>query len=158
MRTITGCVALLSASMVCSSAVAQGFPPVVNSLLLIDHVNTPIHGTVTATNDPTSWGPAAADFTLASYTPLFGAPPNSPGLVHPASWDPSTQFFSWNPAGSSLGDYVWNVSATNAFGTGLGTITVNREFIDEPNMPEPNSFILASVAFAGLVALVRRRH
>jgi hypothetical protein len=72
------------------------------------------------------------------------------GFVATAGWDPATQQFSWNTTGAKRGEYVWNVSATNAGGTGNGTVTV---FIYGP---EPASIVLAGLAMIGMIGFARR--
>jgi MYXO-CTERM domain-containing protein len=110
-----------------------------------------VAGIVTATDFPLLWGPDGPGITLASYMPGFGAPASAPGLALRALWNPATQAFSWNTAGSSTGTYVWNVLAGNEGGTGTGTITV------EVHVPEPGSVVLAALALIGLVGIVGRR-
>jgi hypothetical protein len=128
-------------------------PPVVTPLNIINNVlNATVGGTVTATNSPTSWGPAGPNIALASYTPGFGAAPGAPGLFNIAQWNPGTQAFSWTTSGSTRGTYVWNVSATNAGGTGNGTITVEQHAV-----PEPATILMAGLAVVGLVGFARRR-
>ena len=96
-----------------------GLAPVVNNLLIDNPaatgLNATVGGTVTATNSPTSWGPALNSLVLTSFTPGFGALPGVPGLLLQPSWNPATQAFSWDTSGSSRGTYVWGVSATNAY-------------------------------------------
>jgi hypothetical protein len=125
-------------------------PPVVNPLDFTSiFLNATVSGTVTATNNPTSWGPAGPSIPLASYTPNYGAV-GGVGFVANAGWDPATQQFSWNTTGAKRGEYVWNVSATNAGGTGNGTVTV---FIYGP---EPASIVLAGLAMIGMIGFARR--
>jgi hypothetical protein len=128
-------------------------PPVVTPLLLtrpFGCLNCTVSGTVTATNNPTSWLPALNSLILQSYTPNYGASGDL-GAISAPLWDPATQQFSWNTTGAKGGDYVWGVSATNAGGTGNGTITV---FI---LTPEPSSLLLAVLAVFGVIGLARYR-
>ena len=134
-------------------AVVLLHPPIVNPLHFdvfrpTCHTCT-VSGTVTASGIPTSWSPAGPDIALASYTPGFGAPANSPGLAIGAIWNPTTQAFSWDTTGSSLGTYTWNVSAANAGGPGNGTISVTI------TSPEPSSIVLAALASISVFGLAR---
>ena len=115
-------------------------------------LNGTVSGQVTATNNTISWGPALNSLVLQSYTPNYGAVGTVGNFVAPL-WDPATQQFSWNTTGAKRGDYVWNVSATNASGTGTGTIAVHIQLADGP---EPASFVLAALAAVGLAAFVSR--
>jgi hypothetical protein len=104
------------------------------------------------TSDPAdSWGGA---LNFLDYTPGFGAPSGAPGLdpTRLPSWDPLSQKFSWDTTNSSRGTYRWEVSATNAGGTGTGVITV-----DQRAVPEPASIALAGLALFGLIGLARRK-
>jgi hypothetical protein len=128
-------------------------PPVVNNLDLTNPVNClncTVSGTITATNNPTSWSPPLNSLVLQSYTPNYGAS-GGLGPIAATLWDPATQQFSWNTTGAKGGDYVWGVSATNAGGTGNGTITVHIF------SPEPSSLLLAALALFGAVVFTRRR-
>ena len=128
-------------------------PPVVTNLLLDRRffcLNCTVSGQVTATNNPTSWAPALNSLVLQSYTPNYGAS-GGLGPIAATSWDPATQQFSWNTTGAKGGDYVWGVSATNAGGTGNGTITVHIF------TPEPSSLLLAALAVLGVIGFARFR-
>jgi hypothetical protein len=129
-------------------------PPVVNNLDLTNDVCLfcTLSGTVTASNNPTSWLPALNSLVLQSYTPNYGAT-GGVGAYSPPSWDPATQQFSWNTTGAKRGDYVWAVSATNAGGTGNGLITAHIKLLD----PEPSSLLLGALAMAGAVGFARFR-
>jgi hypothetical protein len=127
--------------------------PVVTPLDLVSiDLNGTVSGQVTGTNSPINWGPALNSLVLQSYTPNYGAV-GTVGYFAAPLWDPVTQQFSWNTTGAKRGDYVWNVSAANAFGTGFGTITVHIQLADGP---EPASFVLAALAAIGLGAFVLR--
>ncbi len=134
-------------------SVPEGRLPVILPLDLVSvSLNGTVSGQVTATTTTTSWGPALNSLVLQSYTPNYGAVGAAGAFVAPL-WDPVTQQFSWNTTGAKRGDYVWNVSATNASGTGNGTITVHVQLADGP---EPASFVLAAFAAVGLAAFVCR--
>ena len=144
---------ILRVISVCDFLACGGEPPVVTPLELFSYFpGTTVSGTVTATNNPTSWGPALNSLVLQSYTPNYGAPAGAPGLSIQPTWDPATQQFSWNTQGSTRGDYVWGVSATNAGGTGNGLITAHLALLD----PEPSSLLLAALALFGAVVFTRR--
>ena len=145
---------IVSVLSVCNFLACGGEPAVVTPLELFSYFpGTTVSGTVTATNNPTSWGPALNSLVLQSYTPNYGAPAGAPGLSIQPTWDPATQQFSWNTQGSTRGDYVWGVSATNAGGTGNGLITAHLALLD----PEPSSFVLAALGMVGTVGFTRCR-
>jgi hypothetical protein len=123
-------------------------PPVVSDLLLQNNfLNEVVMGTVSATNDPTSW----SDLTFSSYTPGFGALPTAPGKHFDPMWDATTQKFSWNTFASSDGTYVWFVTAMNAAGDDQGQITVDLR------TPEPGTAALACIGVASLSTIIRCR-
>ncbi len=89
------------------------------------------------------------DFMFQSYTPGFGGSGSGPAA--PATFDPDTQKFSWTTIGSAPGTYVWQVSATNFYGTDSGSITVRIVAV-----PEPATRSLLSLVVIGGFGLIRR--
>jgi hypothetical protein len=105
-----------------------------------------VMGTFMTTNGADSWH----DFQFLSYTPGFGGSGIGPAV--PATFDPSTQKFAWTTLGSAPGTYLWQVSATNLFGTDSGTIRVLITAI-----PEPATLSLVGLCMFTGYSLVRRR-
>jgi hypothetical protein len=97
---------------------------------------------------PVTW----SDLMNFSYEPAFGAaPPSSPGIHHQPTWDPLTQKFNWDTSGSSPGRYMWEVTASNAFGEDSAKITVDLM------IPEPATIWLVGLTMIGLFGTARRR-
>jgi hypothetical protein len=53
--------------------------------------------------------------------------------------------FSWDSTNSSLGTWAFNATATNAFGTDIGTLRI--EIGEEVLIPEPHTLAMMIIAF-----------
>jgi hypothetical protein len=91
---------------------------------------------------PVTWSELAGP----TYTPGFGARPDAPGLGSATwTWNPATQAFQFKTLGATAGRYVWEGSASNAFGSDSYSISVD---VYVGIIPEP-----ATAVFVGLIAL-----
>jgi hypothetical protein len=129
-----------------------GEPPLVGDVyhmtMALNEIVGPLMPMDTQGTAPVTW----SGLQNPTYMPNFGAPMTALGINHQPTWDPLTQKFNWDTSGSSRGTYMWEVTATNDFGSDVGKITVDVKFI-----PEPASFVLAGLSLLGLVGLGGRQ-
>ena len=77
------------------------------------------------------------------------------GIAIEPTFDPLTQLFSWNTAGSQQGVFTARVKITDSLGNSdIGTL---RIVLDDTFVPEPATATLLGVALAGALAIARRR-
>ena len=85
-------------------------------------------------------------FTFDSYVGPGTGPSNA------ATFDPATAKFTWNTVGSPLGTYKWLITASSAFGSDQGSLTVRITTV-----PEVTSLSLLCFGMFGGFGLIRRR-
>jgi hypothetical protein len=131
-------------SPICLDCEPHPYAPIIDNVI----ASNPgmVMGTFLATNAADSWH----DFMFQSYAPGFGGSGSGPAV--PATFDPATQKFSWTTLGSAPGTYVWQVSATNVYGTDSGSITVRIVAV-----PEPGTLSLLSLVALSTAGLIRHR-
>ena len=97
---------------------------------------------------PVTW----SELSGPTYTPNFGALPNSPGLG-PATWtwNPATQAFQFKTLGASAGTYVWQGSVSNIFGSDTFSIAV------DVIIPEPATLSLITLTLVSALGCSSRR-
>lgn len=126
----------------------SGNPPVItlNDLGQRELSAGTITAQINASNSPTSYG----NLTLVT---------GNSTILNPASLDPVTGQFTWNPVGSKAGPknsgtvvYEWTATATNASGTSPATLAIRVTLI-----PEPATIALMGLAMVGMVGVIRRR-
>jgi hypothetical protein len=91
--------------------------------------------------------PGQPPITWSNLTPVVGSP--TPNFLPTLS---TTGQFNWNTAGSPLGIYAWDVTATNAAGSDTGRLAITLF-----DTPEPSAFTLIGVAAPFMVGLFRRQ-
>jgi hypothetical protein len=105
--------------------------------------STTIMAQLTASNNPTSWGPLVP----TAGTPALAATVNAQGQF---SWDPTGS--ARGPKGSGTVAYSWTTTASNAAGSSPATVAITLTLI-----PEPATMSLFGLAMVGVLGLVRRR-
>lgn len=127
----------------CVGVCPPEIPPVVVDTYLFGITGDQFtHTFAVSQGSPVTW----SDFALLSYTPNYGARPDATGPAIPPAFDPLTGQFTWNSAGSPIGDYVWGVDATNFNGTDQGLLHIGL-FAPEPSTA--SLFALATLATIG---------
>ena len=122
--------------------------PTVNDQIINALVGDTVGTTVTGTDD----GQPNATLTWADIGLLgsLGTCVNTP------TFNTATQAFSWNTTGCAVGQYIYQVQASDGSKTDNGTITINvgRQ---TNQVPEPGILSLLGLGALGLFAASRRR-
>ena len=128
--------------------VLSNLAPTVNDQIINALVGDTVSTTVTGTDD----GQPNATLTWADIGLLgsLGTCVNAP------TFNTATQAFSWNTTGCAVGQYIYQVQASDGSKTDNGTITINvgRQ---TNQVPEPGILSLLGLGALGLFAASRRR-
>ena len=128
--------------------VLSNLAPTVNDQIINALVGDTVSTTVTGTDD----GQPNATLTWADIGLLgsLGTCVNAP------TFNTATQAFTWNTTGCAVGQYIYQVQASDGSKTDNGTITINvgRQ---TNQVPEPGILSLLGLGALGLFAASRRR-
>lgn len=124
--------------------------PTVNDQIINALVGDTVGTTVTASDDGLPTGTLTwADIGLLG---SLGTCANAP------TFNTATQAFSWNTAGCAVGQYIYQVQASDGQKSDNGTITINIGQGGGGNqVPEPGILSLLGLGALGLFAASRRR-
>lgn len=124
--------------------------PSVNDVIINALVGSTINTTLTAADDGLPTPPGALSWTDIGLITPQGSCSNLP------SFNTGSQAFSWNTAGCAIGQYIYQVQASDSLLTDVGIITVNLGRKGNP-VPEPATLYLLGLGILGLGVFSRRR-
>jgi len=139
---VTALVAGAQTDFPVTGSVGGGAPPGIAPVVVDSNLGNRIRGAVINyqfTHNPD----ATAAVTYGNLQTIGGPPATAPTLSAAGA-------LSWNSAGSPLGVYNFDVTATNSAGSDVGRLTLNL-------VPEPATMALMSLAVVGLVGFIRKR-